>query len=315
MNLVTPLGEILILIDNIEIDYEYIKVAPEKLCSQVDGRYKIKINFIPDKNNHQISCIIKNHKRTKMDSVESGEFLALQSFFKDKTKLSIGTIDDEYNEDYSNSYLYNGVAYDVLPTTQAKEYIFMVCWINNCDSEEKDLQTWFGADPTFLEDEKNDNQDNSPIQWMGTENGIIYKKGFLEDYNFKLSYGIEFNSKIDARYSYMIFKNVIFVLSKGNVISSSTIKKYSDKYANIILYYEGTPKILVNELITLLEKITKKENIEYAFITSTIKELNFEETKTFLKRGYKKFNEINKEQLEKCLGANVYFDETYRKKV
>jgi hypothetical protein len=89
-NLVTPLGEIEIFIDNKKIEYNYIKIKNDITCKDLNGRYLIKIIFEPDRFEHKITCRIKNYKPSVEDGPESGEYLELKSFYSDKIKLSIG---------------------------------------------------------------------------------------------------------------------------------------------------------------------------------------------------------------------------------
>ena len=89
--LITPLGDIEIYIDDKKIEYveRNIRIS-DKLCPDVDGRYSIEVNFIPDRKFHVISCKIKDYISSKEDGIESGERLELKSFYRNNTKLSIG---------------------------------------------------------------------------------------------------------------------------------------------------------------------------------------------------------------------------------
>lgn len=64
--LTTPLGDIEIYVDDNKVEYaeKNIRVS-DKLCPDVNGRYAIKIDFIPDGKIHTISCKIKGHVSTK----------------------------------------------------------------------------------------------------------------------------------------------------------------------------------------------------------------------------------------------------------
>ena len=78
-------------IDDKKIEYveRNIRIS-DKLCPDVDGRYSIEVNFIPDRKFHVISCKIKDYISSKEDGIESGERLELKSFYRNNTKLSIG---------------------------------------------------------------------------------------------------------------------------------------------------------------------------------------------------------------------------------
>ncbi|MDO4280536.1 MAG: hypothetical protein Q4C56_02790 [Peptococcaceae bacterium] len=155
--LLTPLGEIEILFDNEEIEYDYTAL----LCDpssfpDLDGRFFIKLNFKPDGKRHTISCRIKGHIPNSNDDIESGENLELKSFYRGTTKLSIGMEGDSGyfidgtrasdTYDYDNDYLPDGVEYIVLGTTETEEYVFAIAWIDPF-TEENEIQTWEGADP------------------------------------------------------------------------------------------------------------------------------------------------------------------------
>lgn len=58
----TPLGDIIILIDNKAISYNAIPVNRDKTCMDIHGRYKIVIDFIPDGQEHQIKCLIDGYE-------------------------------------------------------------------------------------------------------------------------------------------------------------------------------------------------------------------------------------------------------------
>ena len=84
----TPLGDIEICIDGKTIKYTAQKMGVmDRLCLDVDGRFCIKVEFVPDGERHTISCIIKSHIPSDKDGVESGEQLALKSFYKGHSKL------------------------------------------------------------------------------------------------------------------------------------------------------------------------------------------------------------------------------------
>lgn len=158
MNLVTPFGEIEILIDGKAIEYNYKKLNPDSHCKDVNGRHLIQVSFVPDGKNHRISCRISGYKASGSDEIETGENLELKSFYKGNAKLSIGMEGDSgyingervsLFYDYDNDYQDDGVEYVVLPDTKTQNYVFGISWLNCCH-ENNDVQTWFGADPTIM---------------------------------------------------------------------------------------------------------------------------------------------------------------------
>ncbi len=155
----TPLGKIEVKLDGEPINYKIITIPTDKTCNELDGRFSIEIQCIPDGKSHRLTCTIINYKPSEADGIESGERLELYSFYKDKIKLSIGMEADigclnngkrisEY--DYDADYLKDGVCYLILPTTKTNKFIFGVAWITNVNAE-NDVQTWYGADPSMFE--------------------------------------------------------------------------------------------------------------------------------------------------------------------
>ena len=155
----TPLGDIIILIDNKAISYNAIPVNRDKTCMDIHGRYKIVIDFIPDGQEHQIKCLIDGYENIDDDFVETGDNLELKSFVKNNIKLSIGMegdsgyfsdgtrISDYY--DYDNDYFDNGVSYQILKITQTNKYVFGIAWIVD-QRPDNEVQTWYGADPSIM---------------------------------------------------------------------------------------------------------------------------------------------------------------------
>lgn len=158
--LITPLGELLILVDGIEVRYNFIRLENNSsIFPNIAGRYKIELEYNSDYSEHQICCIIENIDSRKIDNyAESGERLECQSFYKEDIKLSIGIeCDTGYyeigerigNYDYDSLYLENGICYHILETTKSHKLVFGIAWINE-SIEDNDIQTWFAADPTIM---------------------------------------------------------------------------------------------------------------------------------------------------------------------
>lgn len=94
--MITELGEINILINGMEISYEDIKCINQSPYFSVKERHKLICN-IPKllENDINIKCLIEAKKDKQIISCpETGENLALISFYKGKSKLSIGTKGD-----------------------------------------------------------------------------------------------------------------------------------------------------------------------------------------------------------------------------
>lgn len=318
MCLITPLGKVSISIDGKEIDYTFKKINPDRLCNDVDAHYFIIVPFTPNVKNHQISCTIKNYHPSSLDEIESGERLVLKSFYKKNTKLSIGAIGEALDNydiitigyDYENNYLSNGVSYEILDFTKTNQFVFAICWINDY-TDENELQTWFGADPTtFTLETVYGDYDN-----MKKFNDIPFKNGNLKDYNPFADYGIGLKSKKSYEIDYILYKSTVFVLHNTIPIANCSYKKYSNKYAYVVFPIELVPFYIQSELLDLLESMIKHEGYEYAFTVANSNDKNDNEIQLYVNRGYKVFNEIQKDKLSEALGANINFNVSYRKDV
>lgn len=164
--LVTPFGEIDILIDGRQVPY----VAQEgerieHLCPDVLGRFQITVEFVPDGKEHSIACVFTPNCQYQRDW-ESGERLECQGFYgEQRVKMSIGVecesgyyadgtrASDRY--DYDADYLENGMAYMILPETRTERYTFGISWIDDAgwddpiEDGDRSVQAWNGADPTL----------------------------------------------------------------------------------------------------------------------------------------------------------------------
>ena len=147
----TPFGEIVVTVDGKAIPYiiQEGKETKEE-CPDVLGRKYISISFVPDGNGHEMTCTFVpccTYER----SPESGEGLECQSFYNERNqKMSIGLECEEA------VYLENGLSYNIPKDSTREQYVFGICWIDDVkwkDQNEKcqkrDIQTWFGADPSL----------------------------------------------------------------------------------------------------------------------------------------------------------------------
>ncbi len=129
----TPAGRIEVYIDAEQITYEAYELSGGGDCEDLSGRYCIRVHYVPDGKQHEISCCISGHGVSDRDEIESGECRELKSIYKGDCKLSIGMEGDAgYFEDesrvgdydYDNEYTDNGVKYVILPDTKTEDYIF-----------------------------------------------------------------------------------------------------------------------------------------------------------------------------------------------
>ena len=155
--LTTPFGTIDILVDGEPVSYEARRGPANKtVWPDVRDIYRIGIDFFPDGKAHVLSCVFSPVCRYEQGE-ESGQDLECQAFYgAGGTKMSIGlegdsTIMNGY--DYDVAYLENGMSYLILPHTKTERYVFGIAWADvrpGKDGRDRDVQTWFAADPTFV---------------------------------------------------------------------------------------------------------------------------------------------------------------------
>ena len=149
--LITPLGAIKLFVNDEEVGFTALKLDLELRCRDVNGRYLIQYEYKSEMKNQKIKCCIPSLE--VKGEIESGEWLEAISFYRDDIKLTIG-VEGEFTEDtkyidYSGDYLSKGIQYVTNHTTSDRKFYFGVCWIQPL-TEENDIQTWFGADPTLM---------------------------------------------------------------------------------------------------------------------------------------------------------------------
>lgn len=148
----TPFGGIQVLVDDTVVTFEHRSIDPDKkLFPDVDAAHRINVKVKTDGETHTIRIRLIDCEVG--GNIESGETLEAISFYKNNGKVTIGCYasfgdSEEYNLDYDGYYCSDGLKIETLPETQTSEFKFGVCWIKEC-TEEKDVQTWFGADPTI----------------------------------------------------------------------------------------------------------------------------------------------------------------------
>jgi len=159
----TLFGEIKILINGSKIDYQSIELDNEEKNFKVDKRYKIVVNirdFLKNKSNEIIveSILLKNAIDNVERCVESGERLAMLSFYSGNKKVSIG-VEDEL-PGILCTYGENGVKVFISSEAQIEQITFGIAWITMNDFETQDLYTWFAADPTLYKAYRNIREQN-----------------------------------------------------------------------------------------------------------------------------------------------------------
>lgn len=149
----TPFGDIKLRLDEKDIAYEVRGVKrDDRLYPDVDGLFLVAFDFIPDGNTHELQCILENAEYLAYP--ETGERLEAVAFYINKSKISIGCEGDfggllEFcTYDFDGMLLENGIQIDIDTFTKGQKFQFGVCWLLYC-TEENDVQTWYGADPTI----------------------------------------------------------------------------------------------------------------------------------------------------------------------
>lgn len=141
------IGNILVMVNEKEVNFSVKKLPIISESFSVNERYKITFNiehFVYNEVN--IKCVFQPKEENDLLScIESGENLALISFYLGDTKLSIGTEGDIPQIHYR--YLDNGL--ELKTNLKIPEIVFYVAWVKMKDKEIEDIYTWFAADPSF----------------------------------------------------------------------------------------------------------------------------------------------------------------------
>lgn len=151
--LITPLGELLVLKNNIPIEYNLIKLPlkPIDICSyEVDERYLIEIDKSTikcgDTISYNLNTIIKPEK-------DVGECLIEAMFESDDLFLGIGGYDindqnETYNFGHSFHMIEKGIEAKIIDLKYIEDLLVAISW---CNTSVDDCYTsvWFSSDPTI----------------------------------------------------------------------------------------------------------------------------------------------------------------------
>jgi len=140
----TPIGRIEILIDGKILDYSKVELVNRHKSFTVDKRYQISVN---DMMESTIDCTLIGRKTEDRAIIESGEDLALISFYEDNLKLSIGAEGDVDGIKYT--YLENGIRMEVNKECMKNQLLINVAWLEMTNMEQQDIYCWFAADPSI----------------------------------------------------------------------------------------------------------------------------------------------------------------------
>lgn len=145
--LFTDLGEIKVTINDIIQPIKAVKLDNFEKRYRVDGRYKVVVDIPEIIETLSIKCMLISHVPANITKVvESGEHLALLSFYQEKKKLSIGVEDEQFG--IQCTYLENGINVVANNHANIQTLVFYVAWLTMQDEEKEDIFTWFAADPT-----------------------------------------------------------------------------------------------------------------------------------------------------------------------
>ena len=110
----------------------------------------------PDGHRHTIACFVDTPESPR-DDIDVASSVASKYFYRDNAKLSIAIKGNASDFDASmrdfgtyNRFLLNGMAYEVLPATEATRFTFGIAWMIGYTAE-NEIQTWYGADPIYRE--------------------------------------------------------------------------------------------------------------------------------------------------------------------
>lgn len=146
--LITDFGEIKITVNGIERQVEANKLDNINKRFVVDGRYKIVVELNNMIDNISVMCTLDSSSSTGIRKIiESGEEVALISFYHENAKLSIGV--EEGRLGTICEYLDNGINVTVDNNADIQNIEFYVAWLTMQDEDKEDIFTWFAADPTL----------------------------------------------------------------------------------------------------------------------------------------------------------------------
>ena len=143
----TELGEIKVIVNGKEVPYNSVELINHNQYFSVERRFKLICDVSKQTlGDINIKCKIEIKKDIKVTSCsETGENLALISFYWGKNKLSIGTKGDVAGVKYS--YWDDSVVLEM--QENPGQIIFYVAWLEMIEPDREDIYTWFAADPAY----------------------------------------------------------------------------------------------------------------------------------------------------------------------
>lgn len=142
--IITPLGKSEIFINEVEKAFEVKQLARSGKNFIVDERKQVWLKDLGE--GMVIECVLDVENKIKPRTIiESGEDLALISFYSDNTKLSVGVMGDRKGIKYE--YLENGIRIKVLENQVDNSMLVNIAWLHMTNPSEEDIYCWFAADP------------------------------------------------------------------------------------------------------------------------------------------------------------------------
>lgn len=144
----TNLGNVNILVNGQNFNYCSFELPNKGKQYEVDGRFKIVIENILDKEDTVIDCILQNQRDVPFNVyAEPGEDLELISFMVNNMKLSIGVQGNIPGVYYD--YLNDRLRIRITKNATIPRLDMYIAWITMDDIEKEEIYTWFAADPTL----------------------------------------------------------------------------------------------------------------------------------------------------------------------
>ncbi len=151
----TPLGNLIVQKNNIEIDYSVIPQPLrifDKLNYYVDARYLIDIDTKTIKSGDTIKYFI-DCKNVETD-IDGGEYLALLNLRKNNLLMSLGVYEILYHSHkkdfgFDICYIDNGLESYFIDNKYTEKFKLAISWIELKDDLDE-ISTWYASDPTLF---------------------------------------------------------------------------------------------------------------------------------------------------------------------
>lgn len=159
----TAFGELLIEVNDekgeaVTADVQFIEKETDPRF-RIDGRLLIEITASPGQGT-ELTFICRFHTPFEItdSDVETGEHLELKSWYYDRMKWSIGTVDGEWLTAVRQvtlekiGYLEDGISATLseIPSGESFMLPFAVAWKTMADPEAEEHYTWFMASPADM---------------------------------------------------------------------------------------------------------------------------------------------------------------------